>query len=564
MTRETAILHNDQVPNMSEPNHPPLTTSLPPAHGLNSSVAHVKTAPSEDGPFRLAGKDLSALHKLTTDFQFKLAIENNSPSSSGNYTSTDSPGSVVSLPGLLPSLPIAIGGALPNSPPTTPTDLESRSPSMPKLSPTFLDDIPVLETHIPDDLLPDELLVHDDDPLPLRYVRVEPHSLFLAPGAAPALARDPASPPKPAARLYLTAASRIAAPGAHARSSVFRAALSLPLPLHSCSPPPDSDSDDGGPFDETAYTTARVVAKTPGPACSAHAQLAREARLYDALPARLTERHTVLLNGAREPVAIVEHERGSQMVLEEDVVLVERHTARALLRRAATQKERAAAEAPPQKGLRKMLSGLVRRGKAGRAAVEGKAAVPGVPEGHTTFAFGAVAPKFFGYYLPLKQDGEIWWETHPGCTVEGGCEVRWPAPILLMEDCGEPVEHFLGELTLEQSLRSRSRRSAVFVLIVIVVLYRRKECFSLFKYLHDAGFANLSANPYDILVQPGPLGVPSAQRSLRAPSFRIVDFGRAEARASRRTNADEFEEFCNQDFEYAWSTLGLPADGEQL
>ena len=73
-----------------------------------------------------------------------------------------------------------------------------------------------------------------------------------------------------------------------------------------------------------------------------------------------------------------------------------------------------------------------------------------VPAGHAPHTFHAVVPKFFGYYLPLKDDGEVWHETHADCGLDGECEVRWPSPILLVEDCGEPVGAFLAHLTLEQ------------------------------------------------------------------------------------------------------------------
>ena len=72
----------------------------------------------------------------------------------------------------------------------------------------------------------------------------------------------------------------------------------------------------------------------------------------------------------------------------------------------------------------------------------------------------------------------------------------------------------------------------------------RKECFALYKYLHDAGFAQLSPDPADVLVQPGPLTVPPAERTLECPSFRLVDFGRARGRGLPGEGAPAaFEEY---------------------
>ena len=95
--------------------------------------------------------------------------------------------------------------------------------------------------------------------------------------------------------------------------------------------------------------------------------------------------------------------------------------------------------------------------------------------------------------------------------------------------------------------------------------FHRKECFALYKYLHDAGFAQGAPAENDVLVQPGPLGVPAAARTLAAPSFRIVDFGRAQGRGLPTDVAPAaFEEYfsalCDVDFEQAWDTLQLEED----
>ncbi|KAJ7755180.1 hypothetical protein B0H16DRAFT_1372163 [Mycena metata] len=109
---------------------------------------------------------------------------------------------------------------------------------------------------------------------------------------------------------------------------------------------------------------------------------------------------------------------------------------------------------------------------------------------------GAVVPKFFGYYVPA----------HQGYDARNTAE---PSPILLLEECGSPVD--------PQTLSHDNKA----------------ECFSLFLRLHLSGFLQKSAFKKNILVQPGPLTVPPPQRSSQSPSFRVIDFGRAFARPSK-------------------------------
>lgn len=44
--------------------------------------------------------------------------------------------------------------------------------------------------------------------------------------------------------------------------------------------------------------------------------------------------------------------------------------------------------------------------------------------------------------------------------------------------------------------------------------------------LHYAGFTQNSFSARNVLYQAGPLALPPSQRSLKTPSFRIIDFGR--------------------------------------
>jgi len=50
----------------------------------------------------------------------------------------------------------------------------------------------------------------------------------------------------------------------------------------------------------------------------------------------------------------------------------------------------------------------------------------------------------------------------------------------------------------------------------------------MFVNLQNAGFLQGSIYPRNMLIQPGPLTLPPSERSLASPSFRIIDFGRAE------------------------------------
>ncbi|KAI1792708.1 hypothetical protein LXA43DRAFT_1180799 [Ganoderma leucocontextum] len=109
-----------------------------------------------------------------------------------------------------------------------------------------------------------------------------------------------------------------------------------------------------------------------------------------------------------------------------------------------------------------------------------------VPQCRYPVPVGAIAPKFFGYYLPVNDEGKPMRKRHPSCTEERPCNVQWASPILLMEECGSPVEP--SKFTLDQ----------------------RTECFSLVQRLHHADI--IQGSFY--------------RRSYDTPSFRIIDFGR--------------------------------------
>ncbi|OSD01006.1 hypothetical protein PYCCODRAFT_1370075, partial [Trametes coccinea BRFM310] len=119
----------------------------------------------------------------------------------------------------------------------------------------------------------------------------------------------------------------------------------------------------------------------------------------------------------------------------------------------------------------------------------------------------AVVPKFFGFYVPVLPNGEVFRESHErscGRYNDATCSVDWPTPILLVEECGNPIEPWY--LEREQ----------------------RYEIHNLWGRLHNLGFFHGSPYPRNMLVQPGPLSAPREQRSMDSPSFRIIDFGRGD------------------------------------
>lgn len=56
----------------------------------------------------------------------------------------------------------------------------------------------------------------------------------------------------------------------------------------------------------------------------------------------------------------------------------------------------------------------------------------------------------------------------------------------------------------------------------------RDTIVGLYDRLHKASFTQCSVYPRNVLVQPGPLTHPPAERSFDTPSYRIIDFGRGE------------------------------------
>ncbi|KAI0788420.1 hypothetical protein C8Q75DRAFT_807643 [Abortiporus biennis] len=108
-----------------------------------------------------------------------------------------------------------------------------------------------------------------------------------------------------------------------------------------------------------------------------------------------------------------------------------------------------------------------------------------------------VVPKFYGYYVPVDLPGNI-----------KGPEIG-RSPILLIEDCGAPIN--ASEMSVDE----------------------RAECYSLLMRLHLAEYFHGSFHERNILKKPGPLTKPPSERSLDNPSFRVIDFGRTESFKTR-------------------------------
>ncbi|RPD68065.1 hypothetical protein L226DRAFT_541062 [Lentinus tigrinus ALCF2SS1-7] len=146
----------------------------------------------------------------------------------------------------------------------------------------------------------------------------------------------------------------------------------------------------------------------------------------------------------------------------------------------------------------------------------------------------AIVPKFYGYYGAVEADGSLYDGRHRHCDEDDECLVSWPTRILLVEECGSPIEP-----------RDLPRNE-------------REKVFELIKRLHKAGFMNGSTYPRNMLSQPGPLSVPRKERSDASASYRIIDFGRSSVLSllpeGRRRS---FEAWCEEEVERAMRYLLL-------
>ncbi|KAG6877381.1 hypothetical protein C0993_007901 [Termitomyces sp. T159_Od127] len=128
-----------------------------------------------------------------------------------------------------------------------------------------------------------------------------------------------------------------------------------------------------------------------------------------------------------------------------------------------------------------------------------------LPPMHDPVPVGALVPQFYGYYVPesdFDDDEGIEDEEKQDKEVRNK-NSGYFSPILLLEDCGSPVDP--KELTHDQ----------------------KNEALSLIYRFHHAGWAHGSIYPRNIVSQPGPISAPPSQRSRQDQSFRLIDFGRS-------------------------------------
>jgi hypothetical protein len=129
-----------------------------------------------------------------------------------------------------------------------------------------------------------------------------------------------------------------------------------------------------------------------------------------------------------------------------------------------------------------------------------------IPPLHDPVPVGAVAPQFYGYYIPEENTGD---DSSP-----------YLSPILLLENCGIPI--------VPEALNKDEKQ----------------ECASLLYRLHEAGWNHRSFFERNILMQLGPLSEwPLFRTQRNVKSFRLIDFGRSSecssyARAMEERDAD--------------------------
>ncbi|KAI0329815.1 hypothetical protein GY45DRAFT_842045 [Cubamyces sp. BRFM 1775] len=389
--------------------------------------------------------------------------------------------------------------------------------------PFELDELEPLDAFIPDALFPETLIVHDPgnltnhlqdaqprDPragVPVRYVRIYPKPSAQSPASAdpsasPAEAKCASLRANPAvARLYLRRRFRL---GFGNHSEVYRAPLVLRL-------------------DEDSQTPRRVsvAAKIARDVCGAHEMLRREAKMYNTFP-RSFQEDTVSIRQAAAcaPSAVPPEERGdargvsdstaksqaSECVTEtnfSDTQVPEPMAS--VLGEAITLPDAQSQVGPATESAARNERDQVVASDTNEDDVE--AAAPPRPVEPARVELPAIVPKFFGYYAPVNEDGTPFLEEHINCGLDAHCWVPWPSHILLVEECGEPISAHPSVMSLQE----------------------REKCYELFKRLHAGGFVQQSPYQRNILVQPGPLSAPRAERTMDRPSYRIIDFGRGEA-----------------------------------
>ncbi|KAF7334500.1 hypothetical protein MVEN_02279500 [Mycena venus] len=406
-------------------------------------------------------------------------------------------------------------------------------PPPPTPEPIF-DGLPKLEEFIPEEYFPDVLYVNDPDkktaishnykkpgsrllkaqtlePVPRKYKRVwprfvrdtEPATAFntdpncasikvppLPAASGPtrwsiAPRTSPPTVPKPSTNLRIAHLNLSSAPclGVGNHSAVFRAGLRLPYPLSARSP--------------TGEVT--VAAKTGFSGDEARKLLSNEGKIYGAFPKHLQEDWCGLnlVAPITHPVpvhAVVPKFYGYYVPVMEDV------------ERAKQEAVHAWKQKKKEERLKKKEKAEAKKAKAAERGGHDGGAAEGKDEGATQG----------GDDDEEKEDSEEQNsdeeeeaarkdEEYAVSRFESSPSYKaWHrlSPILLLEECGEPISP--SAFTADE----------------------RSECFSLALRLHCAEFTQNSFYVRNILRQPGPLTVAPPARSDKTPSFRIIDHGR--------------------------------------
>ncbi len=381
----------------------------------------------------------------------------------------------------------------------------------PDLSRYSVSGLPQLDTYIPVDLLPDSLLVHDIDnitrvhfgdsdtqyhrPPVRRYVRIYPKPPGQHGESQSAYEGRDTSKAARSAHLYLQSTNRL---GSGSHSFVYRAPLTLRL-----------DGDSG------KCTTATVAVKTAHKECGAHLMLDKEATAYNAFPRELME-------DTSRPMPDISGTDGAATSL--DAVMTSE-----------------SADEPPSVSHSHDADCL---GPAAQSAASAELPRPAsrmpVIEGGP-----AVVPKFYGYYGALNEDGTLHSERHglqTYCDIDEACYVDWPTRLLLVEECGRPIQPYY--MTREE----RCVHLPQLLFHCIVDAAYSEKVVALTERLHKAGFVNGSPYRRNMLSQPGPLSVPPEERSQYTPSYRIIDFGRADVLSLLpETRHEFFGDCCDAD-----------------
>ncbi|KAI0767601.1 hypothetical protein C8Q74DRAFT_1281204 [Fomes fomentarius] len=471
------------------------------------------------------------LSKLSTDLSFK--VEKISPSTDDSpitegygSNSSNSPANDLSPPGLAPRYSLSDDIDVQVAPiASTLADHEVGAYSLAGLA--------ALDVLIPSHELPDDLYVHDPHRIsqtiptsvsPIRYIRVNAELTVKGQEVSPLRATTDHNPPRGTATLYLSGGNQIAR---SAHSDVYRA------PIEFAYKPAD-----GVP------RRSRVVAKIPVSVCGAHSQINQEARMYQAVPEDYMKTYMVTLP---------RHMRGTMLeYVEENKTKASTSGANpsASASNSAPSQETDGKEKQPSMGkgksshkgpVKKMLRSLMKKtfkSKDASSAGENKP-----PPAQLRFSRGDLAqvevpptiPRFYGYYVPVLEGHEDGLFAND-CGPDGDHQAYdVPCPILLIEDCGDPVDP--AGITKAQKM----------LLLMLLNLF------------HESGFIHGSLSADKLLIQPGPLSAPPTERSLDEPSFRIVDFGLGDG--FTLTNNPLFRAgFCamrGADFAALWDDLGV-------